>query len=110
MKKKQLKKWFELINFVMFDGDLPEPIFWLMSKKHAKRIFPYPIDGVCVPHKTGYWIGIDRDLKGRDIFETLLHETIHIWQMETGKNAGHGKDFVRQCQRGVEFFFPEMLP
>ena len=109
MKHKKLKKMFKFINREMFDSRLDMPHLFMLSSKQCKRLHPIPIDGICIPTQNGYFIGIHKDLTKTEVFDTLVHELIHIDLIMRKGYWEHGKPFKKMCRKGIDIFYHKML-
>ena len=109
MKKKTLKKMFRYINRELFDDMLDMPYLTVLSSKQTKKLHPIPIDGICIPQKDYFWIGIHKDLTKTQAFDTMVHELIHIDLITRKGYWGHGKPFKKMCRKGIDTFYYKML-
>ena len=108
MKIKMLKKMFDFINEHMFDNFLDKPYFLIID--HEQSLFAFVIDGYCENVKGRHFmIGITNHLTIKNAFDTMVHEMIHQYLMETKEYGKHGKPFKKLCQKGVDIFYPKML-
>lgn len=86
---KTLYKFYDFINEELFDAELPAAEIHLLGKD-SHKIMGFEIDGLCIGlDDYEYWIGIHEDLNIYDSFYTLVHEMIHVWQLENGKHMNH---------------------
>lgn len=95
---------FEESNFLLFDDKLPQPIFFVFNNSTMELIntflgWDFAFDGICVPNKNKYFIGVHKDLTPAEFYNTLIHELIHIELMEKYNYSGHGKKFKNKCKK-----------
>lgn len=109
MKLKMLEKMFDYINAEMFDNILDKPYLHVLTKKQARALWPEPIDGICVPIKDWYFVGIHKDLTKNEAFDTMVHEMIHMYLMDKCNYSGHGKKFKKACRKAIDIFYYNML-
>ena len=105
MDRETLKKIFDFINERLFDDLLNVPALYLMSDEEAQELYPeYPElfhDGLFFPDLV--MIAINEDCE--NIFDTLLHEMIHLWQFQNHKYMGHGGWFLIWSRKAIEEFY-----
>ena len=104
---KYMEMLFESINFDLFEDKLDKPRFFVLDEELAFTLWPnYAIDGICVPHKDFYLVGVQKDLKPHHFFDTLVHELIHVYLMEKCNYSGHGKKFKKMCEKAIDIYYP----
>lgn len=100
-----LKEIYQLVNNRLFDGTLPEcEIVWLASPD-GWADFGFDVDGFHAYEDGYHFIGIYVGLGTVGIFNTIIHECIHVWQADNGKKPNHGKTFKRWCEKAYEEFY-----
>lgn len=77
------------VSWIQFDGKIEFYGITLKMEKKDLDIFV----GICTD--TG-------DLKRFDI---LVHELIHVWELQNGYTMGHGKRFLSWCRKAVGVFY-----
>ena len=107
MDKKTLKKMFHYINRELFDDMLDMPEFFWIPKN--QKIYPFEIDGFCEVVKGHFMIGITKGQGLNGTFDTLAHEMMHQHLVETKNYEGHGKPFIKMCEKGIDEFYYNML-
>ena len=101
---EDLQSIFEEVNFACFDDELPTPAITYMDDDMRKVItnchgYDYDFDGICIPTASGpYLIGISTGLNLVQVFNTMIHEIVHIACMEKWNYPGHGKKFKQICK------------
>ena len=103
---------YNAINDRYFDSELPavdiiefdafDAWTYASLSKYFKEPWTCVIDGLCIPTRKNYIIGIASDLPKMEKIATLVHEMIHVWQGVKGYNDIHGKSFKRKCQEIME--------
>ena len=109
MKIKMLKKMFKYINRELFDDMLDMPLFYLYTEKEMKKVYKFEFEGLCVPIGDNYLLGIHKDLTKQNTFDTIVHEMIHMELMNSDSYSGHGKPFLKLCEKGIDTFYHNML-
>ena len=109
MKRKTLKKMFRYINQEFFDDMLDMPEFYLYNNKEMKKVYKFEFEGICIPVKEHFLIGIHKNLTMQNTFDTLAHEMMHIALMDKNGYSGHGKPFKKMCQDAIDTFYYKML-
>ena len=109
MKAKKLVKMFRYINRELFDDFLDMPYIFALTNKQCKQMWPEPIDGIFVRDKTDVCIGIHKHLTNNEAFDTMVHEMIHQYLVETKNYWGHGKKFKKMCRKAIDIFYYNML-
>lgn len=117
MKRKDLKKIFKYINRELFDNMLDMPYLYMLSSNDCKKIWKKEaIDGICVPQvvigekrPSWYFIGVHKELTKTQIFDTMVHEMIHMHLVEKFNYNGHGKKFKKMCRKAIDTFYYNML-
>lgn len=104
-----MKKMFKYINRELFDDRLDMPYIFIYTNKKMKKYGGEPVAGLCAYGDENYFIALNKNLTPKDLFDTLVHELIHI-DVETRFNhSGHGKPFLKMCRKAIDIFYPEML-
>jgi len=108
LTNQKLRKMFLYINSELFSNELPEPEFFVFHG--TEKLFPlnFPaneIQGICVPCGNHYFIGLHVNQNLNVAFCTMVHEMIHIWQMENNKSPSHSGWFMVWCNKAIEEFF-----
>jgi hypothetical protein len=108
---KMLNKWFLYINQELFDNMLDVPAFYIMTGKElihtecGQTFESSALDGLCLSMgENNYMIALDGSMNQYHSFITLVHEMIHIWQMENGKPCGHSGWFRTWTDKAIEAF------
>ena len=107
MDKKTLKKMFKYINRELFDDELDKPKFFFIPKN--QKVYPFEIDGYCLGSDRQYIVGLSEGLTTQNYFDTLAHEMMHMHLIETKGYEGHGKPFLKLCEKGIDTFYYKML-
>lgn len=112
MQTAKLEKMFEYINSELFSDELPTPYIYTLNYDARQKLlgnFNGVADfyGVCIPEGAAYFIGIADDSDKNETFNCMVHEMIHIWQMENKKPVGHSGWFVVWCRKAIDCFYGE---
>lgn len=90
---KIYKEIYQISNARFFDGSLPEVRFKEINKKKADFFGDY------WPTKNLVRINWGVINNHEDLLGTILHEMIHIWQVQIGDtNPWHGKTFKKKAK------------
>ena len=100
MNNETLKRAFNHINERLFDDLLIMPELHLVTEEEAKAFDDVDTDGYFF-HKM-ILIGVHED---SEIFPTLVHEMIHLWQYQNHKYMGHGGWFLIWSRKAIEEFY-----
>ena len=100
MDRETLKKAFTYINERLFDDLLPMPILHLVTAEEAAAFGEPDTEGFFFYEDM--LIGIHED---SNIFDTLVHEMIHLWQFQNHKYMGHGGWFLIWSRKAIEEFY-----
>ena len=113
-----LRKSANYINAALFDGslDLSNVHFKSLNWLEAQGVSWIQFDGLIDFH------GITLKMKGKDLdifvgicentgelkrFDILVHELIHVWELQNGFDMTHGKKFLKWCKKGIKVFYKE---
>lgn len=56
------------------------------------------------------FVGICNDTYPLKPFDIILHELIHVWQLQHGfLNMGHSKEFLYWCEKACDIYYPDIL-
>ena len=102
---KRLDALFNFVNDRLFGSELEMPYIMVFDDDlfdGQDSIHGYQVDGLCFPHEGDYVIAIHKDAKKLDI---MIHEMIHLWQMQNRKYAGHSGWFRVWCEKAYEEFY-----
>jgi hypothetical protein len=96
MTTSQLKSAFSKFNHQYFDGELQEVEIKLSRTKRALGMFKWRTDWC---GRLSMWIEISTYYNRpiRDVYNTLIHEMIHLWQKQNGYEMGHGYHFNKKA-------------
>jgi hypothetical protein len=104
MNSRTLEKAFNHINDRLFDGLLDMPKLLLVTEEDMQALYPEYPD--LIHHGLFFYehnvIAINDE---SDIFSTLVHEMIHLWQFENKKYMGHEGWFRIWCEKAYEEFY-----
>lgn len=102
---EHMQNLYQEINFQIFEDKLPEPAFFLLDDFLARKLYDFPIDGICIPAANGYIIGVHIDLTPIAFYNTMVHELIHVYCMEKWNYSGHGKKFKKICKKSLDILY-----
>jgi len=93
---KEIRKWFGILNEVIFDGVVPK--FWDIEIKKVPGQFaaaqPYKND--LKPEKVLVKLEINPSFPNfKKFIIILVHEMIHAWQWKNEGKITHGKSFFK---------------
>ncbi len=98
--KKYMQELFHYINLELFDNMLDMPYFNVSNYKYT-----YDAYGWCQDYKGNTFVGIDKTNNPADFFTTMVHELIHVWQVQNDKPMNHKKEFKKWCDKAYEIFY-----
>ena len=104
MNNQTLKKVFHYVNNTLFDGDLEMPALVLASDEDLINIAGFEVDGIFTNEP--FMIAINEDA---NIFDTMVHEMIHLWQYQNNKYMGHEGWFRVWCEKAIDLYYWRML-
>lgn len=84
---QRVTKLFDQFNGNIFAGKLRRPKFEI--DKMDTEV------GYCIDDDGHIVIGIADDLNGQLLMCTLIHEMVHLWQIQNKKKVGHGPEFQK---------------
>ena len=106
MDKKTLQQMFKKANRDLFDNMLDIPEFYLYTDSEMKNLdikyITWEFDGLCYPIGDYYLVGIRKSLTRKEIYYTLLHEMMHMVLMNKNGYSGHGKPFLKLCEKTLD--------
>jgi Zn-dependent peptidase ImmA (M78 family) len=107
---KDLQVITENVNIDLFEDKLPLDNIrsHILPARFIEALCNRPVCGVCIPtHDDKYIIFITKEQNTTEIFDTMIHELIHVYLMEKTGYSGHGKPFKKICQRATEIYYPQ---
>ena len=104
-RNRYMRALFNRINSELFNDELPACHLYALTSAQLEKVAGFPIDGICIPEQDDYFIGLDNSLAEGAFFNTMVHEMIHVWQMENKKSIGHYGWFIVWCEKAREEFY-----
>ena len=104
---------FNYINQELFDDMLDMPKFYLYNEEEMKNFFEFgdnfEFEGFVSKFWEHYFIGLKDDLTKQNYFDTLVHEMIHMHLIEKSGYTGHGKPFIKMCEKAIDILYWRIL-
>ena len=104
----QLYRLYNFVNVTCWGGQLPEVVINLRKDAGSSREIAGAVRNFARVGEKLYpsiFLNLQncRTLTARRIAIAIMHATIHLWQLESGREAGHGKDFKDEFEKiGVD--------
>lgn len=103
-----LQETYKMINARLFDNELPDVYIYWIHEPYVPD-FNFKIDGIHYALYTGkhvdHFIGIYYLLDTVKYFNAMVHEMIHVWQVENGLEPNHKQVFLNWCHKAYEEFY-----
>lgn len=81
--------WFHRLNHAVFDGQLAVPTDVKIVHDSGHHAWCVPLD-----REPNYELRFRPNLITREKFlDVLIHEMVHVWQLQNGHTLTHGKTF-----------------
>ena len=95
---RQLYRLYSFVNVTCWGGQLPEVVINLRKDAGSSREVAGAVRNFARIGEKLYpsiFLNLQncKALTARRIAIAIMHATIHLWQLENGQEAGHGKDF-----------------
>ena len=111
-----LRKTAKIINAELFDNslDLENVHFKKLHFLESHGVSWIQFDGIIEIHgitlkmeanDIDIFVGICENCMPLKTFDILVHELIHVWQLQNDRAMDHGKGFHKWCEKGIDVFY-----